>query len=171
VSQVVAIVPAFLQRPPAWPLRVPALVAPRLRRASRQALATQVVSAAELSEAGWSALDGALEDLRNPRVARHTAAALAWAARRTARARAVAALEALAVPYRLVVGSEDPLQAPRGDTVTIAGAGHHLHVTHPEELARVIREALRTEAGTEGRGRGEMAAAPRARAAQAISSS
>lgn len=51
-------------------------------------------------------------------------------------------LDELRVPVHLVTGSGDPLTTAVTAPVTeIAGAGHYPHLTHPEQLARILASA------------------------------
>lgn len=143
VRAVVAVVPAFLQPTPPWYLRWPGLVARRLARAERARFVAEVVGDTALDADALAAVDDALVDLHHPRVARRVAEALAEAARADRRSKAAEALERCRVPVSIVVGSKDPLLVPRAGTVTVEGAGHHLHVTHPGALAALIDATLR----------------------------
>lgn len=142
VKALVLAAPAFLQERMPWMLRIPALVAPRLRAATEASFAARILGADVEGEA-TRAIASAVEDLRQGRVASVAARALARAASPSDRAALAAQLASLRVPVTLVIGARDPLLVPHGDArvVVIEGAGHHLHVTHPEEVAAVVREA------------------------------
>ncbi|MEV8632275.1 alpha/beta fold hydrolase [Streptosporangium sp. NPDC051023] len=126
VSAVVLVAPAFLQPPAGWFPRSAAAV-PVLRRMPGTRLAERLGVPA-----------GAIGDLRRPGAARRVVEAMraAYAARSELRQ----VLGQVRVPVTIVTGSADPLVAGRPDVV-IRGAGHYPQLTHPQELARSLREA------------------------------
>ncbi|MFJ9797469.1 alpha/beta fold hydrolase [Streptomyces sp. NPDC101145] len=127
IGGLVLVSPSFPQAPGAR-LAGSALAAPLLRRVSAARLARA------LGVPEGPAVESAVADLRRPGVARRTVAALRADAAGRDRSRAL--LDRVAVPVRIVVGSDDPLAVPVGHPVTaIAGAGHYPQLTHPAELA------------------------------------
>ncbi|MET8799896.1 alpha/beta fold hydrolase [Nocardia sp. NPDC004568] len=132
VAGVVLVAPAFLQRGGSRLARTPIATA-LLRRLPSARLATL------LGIPAGPALESARANLRRPRVARRTVAALRAAGRPGAHATARRLLDELRVPVHVVTGSGDPLTAQVTAPVTeIPGAGHYPHLTHPEQVARIL---------------------------------
>lgn len=145
VKALVLAAPAFLQARMPWMLRIPTLVAPRLRAATEASFAERILEA-EASEEAKRAIASAVADLPRGGVASVAARALSRAAALTDRAALATQLASLPVPTTLVIGARDPLLVPHGDApvVVVEGAGHHLHVTHPDEVAAVITDTTST---------------------------
>ncbi len=138
VAGLVLVSPFFLQRPAPPFMRWAPLTARVLRWLSGRAAAPQLTGADPATRARL------LGHLRRPGVARATARWLAWASRAAVRARLTAQLASLSVPVTLVHGERDPLVRPppaHVDTVTVPAAGHQLPLTHPVQLAEVLRRA------------------------------
>ncbi|MFI2231838.1 alpha/beta fold hydrolase [Nocardia testacea] len=145
VAGVVLVAPAFLQRGGSRLARTPIATA-LLRRLPPARLA------ALLGIPAGPALESASANLRRPRVARRTVAALRAAGRPGAHATARRLLDELRVPVHLVTGSADPLTTAVTAPVTeIAGAGHYPHLTHPEQVARVLDSVRKEFADRAGR--------------------
>ncbi|MER7130671.1 alpha/beta fold hydrolase [Streptosporangium saharense] len=126
VSGVVLLAPAFLQAPSGWPARS-AVGAAVLRGASPARLAGRLGVPGD-----------ALADLRRPGAARRVIGAMR--AGHAARQELRRALDRIEVPVTVVAGSADPL-VTGGAGVVIEGAGHYPQLTHPRQVARVLREA------------------------------
>jgi pimeloyl-ACP methyl ester carboxylesterase len=77
-------------------------------------------------------------DLRRPGAARRVIEAMRAAHTRRKELRRL--LDRIEVPVTIVAGSEDPVAGDR-PFAEIEGAGHYPQLTHPEELARVLRAA------------------------------
>ncbi|MGW4068229.1 alpha/beta fold hydrolase [Nocardia grenadensis] len=138
VAGVILVAPAFLQRGSSRLARTPIATA-LLRRLPPARLA------ALLGIPAGPALDSAGANLRRPGVARRTVAALRAAGKPDAHLTARRLLDQLRVPVHLVTGSRDPLTAAVTAPITeIAGAGHYPHLTHPEQVARVL-DSVRKE--------------------------
>ncbi|MGW0180714.1 alpha/beta fold hydrolase [Nocardia sp. NPDC003345] len=138
VAGVVLIAPAFLQPRASRLLRLP-FTATLLRRLSPSRLARL------LEVPDGPAIESAVAALRRPGVARRTLATLRAASRPESRAAARDLLGGIPVPIRIVAGSHDPVTSAAGFPVTvIEGAGHHPHLTHPEQIADVLRSARET---------------------------
>ena len=134
VASLVLIAPAFLQPPAGLTLRLSPLVRRALAHETREGLAARVLP--ETSPIPH-AVHSALADLRRPGVAGRTARALALASRAELRERARADLETLASRTTLVVGERDPLTIvppPDARVITIRGAGHVPHLSHPDRV-------------------------------------
>ncbi|MEV5750439.1 alpha/beta fold hydrolase [Actinoallomurus sp. NPDC052308] len=133
VDRLVLVSPYFLQRPAPRFLRVPALATPLLRRSSSERLATALLGA----PSPHPAIESARAQLRRPGVARRTARRLALAHRPAERASLRNLLATAPVPVRLIVGELDPLVDGTGDVPvsTVAEAGHHPLITHPDAVA------------------------------------
>jgi nucleoside-diphosphate-sugar epimerase/pimeloyl-ACP methyl ester carboxylesterase len=132
VAGVVLVAPAFLQGGGSRLARTPIATA-LLRRLPPVRLA------ALLGIPAGPAADSASANLRRPGVARRTVAALRAAGRPDAHATARRLLDELRVPVHLVTGSADPLTTTVTAPVTeIAGAGHYPHLTHPDQVARIL---------------------------------
>ncbi|MEV4175776.1 alpha/beta fold hydrolase [Nonomuraea sp. NPDC049709] len=130
LARLVLISPAFLQAPAPRPLRS-RLAAPLLRHMSAPRLART------LGVPEGPAVRAAVAGLARRGQARRVIAALrvSHATRHELRR----TLERVSVPVEIVVGSADPLTVPVNEPVTtIDGAGHHPHLTHPGELARLL---------------------------------
>ncbi|GAA2859426.1 hypothetical protein GCM10010517_17950 [Streptosporangium fragile] len=126
VAAVVLVAPAFLQAPSPRFLRSGTAV-PMLRRMPRERLGARLGIPAD-----------AVADLRRPGAARRVVGAMraAHAARDGLRG----LLDRVEVPVTIVTGSSDPLTVDR-TAVVIPGAGHYPQLTHPGELAAVLRAA------------------------------
>jgi pimeloyl-ACP methyl ester carboxylesterase len=147
VAGVLLISPYFLQRPAPWYLRRPALATPMLRRVTPERLASALVGPdAARSEHARRAADSAAAQLHRPGVAARTARWLAAAGRPAERAELSRLLAASPVPVHIVAGELDPLSGGplRVPVTTVAGAGHHPQISHPEAVvaaATALREA------------------------------
>lgn len=139
VGELVLVSPFFLQRRPGWLLRRPAITKLLFNKMGPERVAR--------------ALDGELDRAREDAaslmgrcaVSGANAEWLAWAARVDVRARLRAQLAGLELPVTLIVGQDDPLHFEAPPNVTLAhieGAGHYPQLTHPEPVARSIREVL-----------------------------
>ncbi|MEV6862555.1 alpha/beta fold hydrolase [Streptosporangium subroseum] len=126
VDAVVLVAPAFLQAPSAR-LSRSGMAVPMLRGMSRERLGRSLGLPAD-----------AITDLRRPGAARRVIGAMRTA--HAAREELHGLLDRIEVPVTIVAGSEDPTAGNRPFT-EIEGAGHHPQLTHPEELARVLRAA------------------------------
>ncbi|MBF6466666.1 alpha/beta fold hydrolase [Nocardia beijingensis] len=137
ISGVVLVAPAFLQPRSGLLLRSP-LTAAALRRTSAGDLARR------LGVPESAAIASAAANLRRPRVAARTVAALRRASAPARREELRTLLARLEVPVRIVTGSTDPLTiATTRDTISIEGAGHYPQLTDP---ARVAAELTRVSA-------------------------
>ncbi|CAM4515745.1 alpha/beta fold hydrolase [Nocardia ninae] len=131
IAGVVLVSPAFLQQPTGRLLRSP-LTAVALRRMSAAALA------ARLGIPIGPATDAAT-NLRRPRVAARTVAALRRASAPARRHELTELLAEISVPVRIVVGAEDPLSAAvTSEPIVIEGTGHYPQLTHPARVAAEI---------------------------------
>ncbi|MFF5208163.1 alpha/beta fold hydrolase [Streptosporangium sp. NPDC000396] len=126
VAAVVLVAPAFLQKPSGWFPRS-RMAVPALRRMPRARLGESLGIPA-----------GAVAELRRPGAARRVVEAMraAYAARDELRR----LLDRIEVPVTIVTGAADPLVVDRPVTL-IRGAGHYPQITHPEELAGLLRAA------------------------------
>ncbi|MFI6168098.1 alpha/beta fold hydrolase [Nocardia sp. NPDC051052] len=132
ISGVVLVSPAFLQPRTGWLPRSP-LAAVALRRMSAAALATR------LGIPAGPAVDSAADNLRRPGVAARTTAALRQASAPERRNELADLLARVAVPVRIIAGTQDPLSVtvPHGLAV-IEGTGHYPQLTHPARVAAEI---------------------------------
>ncbi|WP_159838636.1 alpha/beta fold hydrolase [Nocardia sp. CY41] len=129
ISGVVLVAPAFLQPRSGLLLRSP-LTAAALRRTSAGDLARR------LGVPESAAIASATANLRRPRVAARTVAALRRASAPARREELRTLLARLEVPVRIVTGSTDPLTVPTTrEAMSIEGAGHYPQLTHPARLA------------------------------------
>ncbi|HEU5029469.1 MAG TPA: alpha/beta fold hydrolase [Spirillospora sp.] len=144
VERLTLVSPFFLQARPARLARRASLTRQYLRRVSSETLAMRLTGTA----AHAAALESSAADLRRGTVAATAARLLAATADPRWRDELRAGLRRHAGPVHVIVGSDDPptpegralLDALPQVTVTvIAGAGHHPHLTHPEEVARAVR--------------------------------
>ncbi|MFF4990386.1 alpha/beta fold hydrolase [Streptosporangium saharense] len=126
VSGVVLLAPAFLQAPSGW-----------LTRSAVGAAVLRGTSPARLADRLGVPVD-ALADLRRPGAARRVIGAMR--AGHAAGQELRKALDRIEVPVTVVTGSADPLVTGEADVV-IKGAGHYPQLTHPRQVARVLREA------------------------------
>ncbi|WP_031079656.1 alpha/beta fold hydrolase [Streptomyces sp. NRRL S-118] len=132
ISGLVLIAPPFLQHAPRRARRG-RVTAAALRRLSTERLASR------LGVPAGPAVDSAVAALRRPDTARRTAAALRTTRRHDdALRRQLARLD---VPVTLVAGASDPLPLAGTRHLTVQGAGHYPQLTHPEEVARILRDA------------------------------
>ncbi|AKF10033.1 alpha/beta fold hydrolase [Sandaracinus amylolyticus] len=137
VSRLVLVSPAFLQRRAPAMLRCAALTSRALRGMSLERAQRRFLGAGDVHPA----VESAHAHLRRPGVASRIARALAGASTLEARAELRRLLEAIAVPVTIVHGDQDPLEVrPACEIVTVAGAGHVLHVTHPEAVSAQLRD-------------------------------
>lgn len=144
VEQLTLVAPSFLQHQDVRDRRAALLAAVSLRHASPDALSRRLAGSPK--HAG--ALASSAADLRRPGVARRAGRLLRAATDRRWRTELMRQLTAFEGTIHVVVGSDDPLApwaidtlrtlGPRVRITTIADAGHHLHLTHPEDLARAI---------------------------------
>ncbi|MEV6521343.1 SDR family oxidoreductase [Longispora sp. NPDC051575] len=135
ISKLVLVAPAFLQAR-AGRLARSGLAAALLRRMSTARLATV------LGVPDGPAVAGAAANLRRPGVARRTVAALRAASEPGRRAAARQLLRQVTVPVEIIVGERDPLVDYAGWPVSVvAGAGHYPQISHPAEVARLVRAA------------------------------
>lgn len=132
--------PFFLQVPPRGAARVSPVVRAFLRHADAVRLSRRLTG----TDAGAAALESSVSDLRRTG-AKHAAAQLSRAGSERWRAQLRDALRGFDGPVRIVVGSEDPLDArfrddlgPRVEIVSLPGAGHHPQLTHAEALTEVL---------------------------------
>ncbi|WP_336083548.1 alpha/beta fold hydrolase [Nocardia sp. SSK8] len=140
VSRLVLIAPAFLQKPAAWWLGSP--VAGEVVR--RLPVATL---AARLGVPVGPAIASAAANLRRPGVARRTFTALGQAG--ASRAELAEKLARVTVPVDIVVGADDPLTEPTVHPVhTVDGTGHYPQVTHPAQVAAIVRGEIPSAAET-----------------------
>ncbi|MFD4353758.1 alpha/beta fold hydrolase [Nocardia sp. NPDC058518] len=131
VSRLVLIAPAFLQQP-ASRLTGSHLAAEVVKRMPAATLA------ARLGIPEGPTIASAVANLRRPGVAQRTFAALRAAG--ASRDEIAAKLARVTVPVDIIVGSDDPLIEPTDRPVTtIADTGHYPQLTHPDQVARVIR--------------------------------
>ncbi|MFD8206808.1 alpha/beta fold hydrolase [Streptomyces sp. NPDC059695] len=145
VDGLTLVAPFFLQGSPPRTAAWTPLTRGLLRRTTPAALSVRLTGTPEHA----SALRAAVTDLRRGTTS-GTAARL-LAATRSARWRTdlQAGLKRYPGRVHVVTGSEDPLTPearslleglPHATVTVIAGAGHHPQLTHPEEVARAIRE-------------------------------
>ncbi|MEU8802127.1 alpha/beta fold hydrolase [Spirillospora sp. NPDC048819] len=144
VAGLVLVSPYFLQPRPARHLRSPWLVGGFLRTASPGRLGRALLGPGSPVP---PALDDAAAQLRRPGVARRTGLWLNRAHRPAERAELRALAATCPVPVHIVIGELDPLADDTLDVpaTVVAGAGHHLQLTHPREVAaaaRVLRRAV-----------------------------
>lgn len=138
VSRLVLVAPAFLQRPASWLTGSP-LTAEVVKRLSTAKIAEL------LGVPDGPALASAAANLRRPGVAQRTFATLRAAGTSAHRTDLAAKLARVDVPVQIVVGEHDPLTEPTEHPVTtIADTGHFPHLTHPSEVARILRGELAT---------------------------
>ncbi|MER5619806.1 alpha/beta fold hydrolase [Streptosporangium sp. NPDC002544] len=128
VAEVVLVAPAFLQAPSPRLLRS-GMAVPVLRRMREERLGRMLGVPA-----------GAIADMRRPGAARRVIEATRVA--HIARDGLRRSLDRIEVPVTIVAGAADSPVAGRSAAV-IAGAGHYPQLTHPEELAEVLRAAGR----------------------------
>ena len=139
---VVLISPFFLQRPAPWALRAP--FAPALLRRATAARLTGTARDAALDGATEPVYQASARNLRRRGVARAVANALRRTSTRAARDRLQRLLDTIDVPVMVVAGERDPLLAATRHPVTVVpGAGHDVHITHPEAVAKAITNHLR----------------------------
>ncbi|MCO5997945.1 alpha/beta fold hydrolase [Actinoallomurus rhizosphaericola] len=144
VERLTLVSPFFLQARPARPARWAPLTRAYLSRVSPETLAGRLTG----STAHASALHSSVADLRRGAAAT-TARLLAATAEPRWREQLQAGLQSYPGHVHVIAGSRDPL-TPEGlalldtlpqVTVTIvAGAGHHPQLTHPEDVARAVRD-------------------------------
>jgi nucleoside-diphosphate-sugar epimerase/pimeloyl-ACP methyl ester carboxylesterase len=145
VRALVLIAPAFLAKPGSWTLRWRPMVASVLGGLTpdafeRRFVATEASVSAEPSDATRDACAA----LARKGGARRYADALADAVSPAVRAAALdafGAVQARGIPVSIVHARREPLvHDVRGADVTcVEDAGHNPHVTHTEEVARVVR--------------------------------
>lgn len=147
VLGVVLVAPAFLQRRASPLLRLSPLVAMALRRSTPRKLAARLLP--ELGPSIHPAVASAVSDLRRRGVADRVARALAHISRPAVRLELQRQLAELRCPVVIVHGSKDPLLVAHSvkSVHTIAGTGHVPHLTHPDEVAAIVREAMPRSAG------------------------
>ncbi|GAA4131043.1 alpha/beta hydrolase [Actinomadura keratinilytica] len=144
VHRLTLVSPFFLQERPGAIARWAPLTRRYLRRARPEALARRLTG----DTAHAAALRSSAADLRRGTVAATAARLPAATARPRWRDELKAKLRRFPGRVHVVVGSRDP-RTPEGQelpaalphaTVTVvADAGHHLHLTHPHEVARAVR--------------------------------
>lgn len=141
IAALVLVAAPFLGRPASRWSRLPGAAA-LLRRTSADGLARR------LGVPPGPATRSAAAQLRRPHVARRTLAALR--ADTAGREEAAELLRDLALPVRCVSGARDlpavPMPGPEGPdgpvpTDVIAEAGHYPQLTHPGQLAALLRDA------------------------------
>ncbi|MGY0231683.1 SDR family oxidoreductase [Longispora urticae] len=133
ISKLVLVAPAFLQAR-AGRLARSGLAAVLLRRMSTTRLSTV------LGVPDGPAVASAVANLRRPGVARRTVAALRAASGPDRRAASRELLRQVAVPVEIIVGERDPVVGYAGWPVAVvAGAGHYPQISHPAEVARLVR--------------------------------
>ncbi|MGH8877591.1 MAG: alpha/beta fold hydrolase, partial [Stackebrandtia sp.] len=109
VGALLLVSPYFLQEPTAWPLRVPALTVPVLKRISPDRLAAQLgISGSDPNEA-TRAIGSAVAGLRRPGGARRIARRLKNGGRAAERGELRALLGQVTIPVHIVHGERDPL--------------------------------------------------------------
>lgn len=146
--------PFFLQPPGGLSTRIVPLVAAYLRRMSHVALARRLTGRDDFADA----LRSSAADLRRGRTSWRVAALLALASRPRWRSDLLGKLVRYQGQVDIIVGSEDPLAEnclqslgsnSRIVVTTIAGAGHHPHITHPDDVSRaILGSSTKAEAGT-----------------------
>ncbi|TYB62274.1 alpha/beta fold hydrolase [Nonomuraea sp. PA05] len=137
VSRLVLIAPAFLQAPTPWLRRTPP-AALLLRRMS----ATRLAGALGVPEG--PAVAAAAANLARPGQARRVVGALRAA--HAVRDELRELLTQVNVPVEIIVGSADPLTvAVDRPVTTIEGAGHYPQLTHPAQVAAVLRQDGQSE--------------------------
>lgn len=143
VASLVLVSPFFLQARAPWPLRVPWLAGPALRRMGVEELGRRLLPGVELEGEVREALESTASALSRPGVSARLAKALSRASSPAVRDDLQSRLARVAKRARVVVvhGDGDPLQVtPEGATVqAVLGAGHHLHLTHPWEVAAAAK--------------------------------
>jgi pimeloyl-ACP methyl ester carboxylesterase len=153
VQQLTLISPFFLQPRPAAATRWTPLTRWYLRRARPETLAKLLTGdpAYALELASSSA------DLRHGRVAVYVAGLLREAGDKRRRAALRDALRRYRGQVHVIVGADDPLDTagrallaghPTAHVTTITGAGHHLQLTHPTQLAAAIQQQTVAPSGT-----------------------
>ncbi|MGW4635433.1 alpha/beta fold hydrolase [Nocardia sp. NPDC004415] len=140
VSRLVLIAPAFLQQQAVWWLGTPVTA----EVVKRMPLA---MFAAQLGVPVGPAVESAAANLRRPGVARRTFAALRRAG--ASRAELAEKLARVTVPVDIIVGADDPLTEATDHPVHIIdGTGHYPQLTHPAQLAAIVRGEIPSGIGT-----------------------
>ncbi|MFT3716448.1 MAG: alpha/beta hydrolase [Gordonia sp. (in: high G+C Gram-positive bacteria)] len=143
VEELVLVAPYFLQDPPGAIARHPKAVGASLRRIRPARLSKTLTGEGHHA----ASVASAVEDLRRGSVARHTATLFARAATAEHRARVRELFAKWQGPVHVIVGSDDPLSDAGAElaggcaharVTVIDGAGHHPHLTHPEQLADLL---------------------------------
>lgn len=134
VSRLVLISPFFLQERAPWTVRNP-LTTQVLARLSAPKLA------ARLAIPNGPAAASAHAALRRPGAAARVVSALSTVSTPPYRADLATRLSRLRVPVLIVHGADDPLRIPTAHpVVTVPGAGHNPHLTHPELIAGLLAD-------------------------------
>ncbi|GAA0343386.1 alpha/beta fold hydrolase [Actinoallomurus spadix] len=145
VERLTLVAPFFLQARPARPARWTPLTRWYLSRVTPEALTDRLTG----GTAPATALRSSVTDLRRGAAATTAARLLAATAQPRWREELQATLRRYPGRVHIIVGSDDPLTPegralvdtlPRVTVTTIPGAGHHPQLTHPDDLARAVRE-------------------------------
>ena len=145
VERLTLVAPYFLQARPALTTRWATVTRGYLSHVSPEALSRRLTGDA----AHASALRSSVADIRRGTVAANVSRLLAAAAKPRSREALRATLRRYPGRVHVIVGSHDPLTPegralldalPHATVTVIDGAGHHLQLTHPEEVAKAIGE-------------------------------
>lgn len=142
VRSLTLVAPFFLQPAPRRAATQRLAVRPYLRFASAVSLSRMLTG----DRGAARLLASTAADLRR-RGARAVARYLRQAASPAWRKELREMLDRYAGPVRIIVGERDPLDAALAPerarrSVVVGGAGHHPHLTHPEEAARLIADVV-----------------------------
>jgi pimeloyl-ACP methyl ester carboxylesterase len=145
VSALVLIAPTFFLKPASSFVQLEPAVAHVLRHSKVEQLARRLLpDGIAITPEIRETLESAAYDLRRAGVACRAANQLARHSRASNRAALLSSSAELTCPVQLIHGSLEPLtHAPQWKTSTIDGGGHAVHVSHPSEVAAVLRSTWR----------------------------
>lgn len=141
VSALVLIAPPFLLKPASRLARLTPAVAHVLRHSNVEQLATRLLPGGlTITQEVRETLESASYDLKRTGVACRTAQQLAKASAAASRSEVLQDAAKLRCPVHVINGSLEPLtQNHPWDASTIDGGGHAVHVSHPNEVAAILR--------------------------------
>ena len=149
VSRLTLVSPFFLQAPAGATARIRPVTTAYLRRVQAGALAERLTGNPQHA----AALESTVTDLRRPGTASRVARLLALAANTRWRIELQQKLANFKGDLEMIVGEHDPLSReghallaslPNATITVIPGAGHHLQLTHPAELAEALQVSAET---------------------------
>ena len=141
VSALVLIAPPFLLKPASLLAQLTPFVAHVLEHSNVEELARRLLpNELTITQEVRETLESASYDLKRRGVACRTAQQLAKASAAASHSRLLHDAAKLRCPVHVIHGSLEPLtQAHPWDTSTIDGGGHAVHVSHPNEVAAIVR--------------------------------